>query len=113
MSEGSERLANALSISGLCRDMRHSWVSKGDTVLIEQQGQIRHFARTLSCFRCGTERIDEYKISNIALERVRSRYRYVEGYHIKGGMPIAEVRFQMFRNMPMVLAEDVRTANDS
>lgn len=107
----SDRFEN-LSVSGMCRDLRHAWNTVGDTVLIEQQGQVRHFVRTLRCMRCETERVDEYKISNVALSRIRSRYRYPEKYQIKGGIPIAEVRFQMFRNVPMVLAEDVRTPNE-
>ena len=101
-----DAVAEALAVSGPCRDLRHGWETIGDTVLIEQSGQVKHFARTLSCFRCGTRRIDEYKISNVALSRVRSRYEYVSGYHVKGGIPIAEVRFQMFRNAVMVKAEE-------
>ena len=105
MSRDDTRFEN-LGVSGMCRDLRHAWDSIGDTVLIEQQGQVRHFARTLRCIRCETERVDEYKISNIALARVRSRYRYPEKYQIKGGAPIAEVRFHMFRNIQMVALED-------
>ena len=104
----SDAVVEALAVSGPCRDLRHAWESTGDTILIEQKGQVRHFARTLKCLRCETERIDEDKISNISLARVRSRYRYVEGYHIKGGLPIAEVRFRMFQNAEMV----VRTSNE-
>jgi len=99
-------VSEALAVSGPCRDLRHGWDITGDTILIEQQGQVRHFSRTLTCARCGTQRIDEYKISNVALSRVRSRYVYVNGYHIKGGMPIAEVRFQMFKIAVMVQKEE-------
>lgn len=104
-----EKMAEALAVSGPCRDLRHGWEIIGDTVLIEQSGQVKHFARTLSCFRCGTQRIDEYKISNVALSRVRSRYAYIPGYHIKGGIPIAEVRFHMFKNAVMVQRDDATT----
>ena len=95
-----------LIVSAACRDLRHGWDVIGDTVLIEQKGQVRHFARTLRCFRCETERIDEYKISNFALQRVRTRYNYVPGYHVKGGVPVAEVRYQMFMDAQMVPKED-------
>ena len=95
-----------ISVSALCRDLRHAWEIAGDTILIEQKGQVRHFARTLRCWRCETERIDEYKISNVALSRVRSRYLYVAGYNIKGGIKIADLRFRLFQNIPMVKQEE-------
>lgn len=95
-----------ISVSAACRDLRHSWDVIGDTVLIEQKGQVRHFARTLRCHRCETERVDEYKISNVALARVRSRYNYIPGYQVKGGIAIAEVRFRLFKDAQMVPKED-------
>lgn len=112
MREDTEELKEAIRVGGLCRDMRHAWDSRGDVVLIEQNGQIRHFARTLECMRCETARIDEYTISNFSLSRVRSRYRYSQGYHIKGGIPVDEVRFRLFRDAEMVLAEDVHTVKE-
>lgn len=99
-----------ISVSALCRDLRHAWEVVGDTVLIEQQGQVKHFARTLRCWRCETDRIDEYKISNVALSRVRTRYSYIPGYQIKGGIKVADIRFRLFQNIPMVKAEDVQHA---
>ena len=102
-----EKQAEAdITVSAACRDLRHAWDAVGDTVIIEQKGQVKHFARTLRCFRCETERIDEYKISNVALTRVRSRYLYIPGYHIKGGIKIADLRFRLFQNAPMIKQED-------
>lgn len=95
-----------ISVSAECRDLRHGWEPVGDTVLIEQKGQIRHFARTLRCYRCETERIDEYKISDFALQRVRSRYLYIPGYHVKGGIKIAELRFRLFKDVEMIPIEE-------
>jgi len=95
-----------ISVSASCRDLRHSWESVGDTILIEQKGQVRHFARTLRCFRCETERWDEYKISNVALSRVRTRYSYIPGYQIKGGISIADLRFRLFKDAQMVPMEE-------
>ena len=92
--------AEQLSVSAACRDLRHGWDVIGDTILIEQRGQIRHFARTLRCFRCETERIDEYKISDFALQRVRTRYNYIEGYHIKGGVKVADVAVPPVQGRP-------------
>jgi hypothetical protein len=100
------KIAETLAVSGMCRDLRHAWDSIGDTILIEQNGQVRHFARTLRCLRCETERVDEYKISTVALTRIRSRYTYVPGYQIKGGIPIADVRFHLFKNAVMVKKRD-------
>lgn len=93
--------AKDLDVSGPCRDMRHRWDPIGDVVLIEERGQVRHFKRRLGCDRCGTVRNDEYKISNVALSRVRSYYEYPDGYRIPGGIKIADARFIMFSQMPM------------
>jgi hypothetical protein len=82
----------------LCSDLRHGWNSVGDLVLLEQQGKVRVFQRVLECFRCLTVRTDTYRITPREITRVGSHYRYPEGYLIKGGVPVAEVRFLMFRN---------------
>lgn len=96
-----------LAISGPCRDMRHAWFPHGDNILIEESGQVRHFARKLVCARCETLRTDEYKVSRVAVARVRTKYEYPQGYQIKGGVRVADVRFAMFRNIPMTQQEDV------
>lgn len=96
-----------LAVSMECRDLRHSWEPVGDVILIEEMGQVRHFSRTLECSRCDTLRVDEYKISNFSLARVRSHYQYPEGYTIRGGIKIADVRFRMFQNAQMVPIEDI------
>jgi len=85
--------------------MRHGWKRVGDNVLIEQQGQVRHFERRLECFRCSALRIDEYKISRVSLARVRSRYVYPEGYRVPGGLSVAEARFRLFSQVDMGLRE--------
>lgn len=99
-------MPNNLSVSAACRDLRHGWDVVGDTVLIEEKGQVKHFARTLRCFRCETERIDEYKISSVSLAKVRTRYFYIDGYHITGGVKVADVRFYLFQDAVMVPQED-------
>jgi hypothetical protein len=98
--------SEALAVSQACRDLRHAWDAIGDTILIEQNGQVRHFARTLRCFRCETERVDEYKISNVALARVRTRYFYIPGYQIRGGIELSELRFRLFKDIQMVPQEE-------
>jgi hypothetical protein len=90
-----------LSVSLECRDMLHAWKGVGDVVLIEQQGQVRHFERKLRCMRCETLRIDEYTISRASLARVRSRYKYPEGYRVPGGLPVAKARWMIFNNADM------------
>jgi hypothetical protein len=99
--------AENLAVSADCRDMRHRWERVGDYILIEERGQVRHFKRRLVCDRCGTTRTDEYKISRSAIARVKSYYEYVEGYQIKGGAKVADVRFIMFSQMPMVREDSV------
>lgn len=96
-----------MSVSGVCRDLRHAWEAAGDNVLIEHQGQVRHFARSLECSRCGTVRVDEYKISMVSIARVRTRYVYPENYRVPGGIKVADVRFAMFRNAPMIKKDEV------
>jgi hypothetical protein len=90
------------SVGYVCRDIRHAWDHLGDVVLIEQNKQVRHFARTLVCLRCSTRRIDEYKVSSYALGRVRTKYEYPEGYHVPGGISVEEVRIALFKDMTMV-----------
>lgn len=99
--------AETLAVSGPCRDMRHKWDPAGDIILIEEKGQVRHFKRRLHCGRCGTIRTDEYKISRSALARVRSYYEYPNGYQIRGGVKIADVRFIMFSRAEMVREDTV------
>jgi hypothetical protein len=93
------------SVSITCRDLRHSWERAGDHVLIEQKGQVRHFARTLECVRCECLRIDEYTISGFSLARVRSRYKYPEGYQVPGGLSTEKARFLLFSKMSIGLRE--------
>lgn len=97
--------AEQLAISGPCRDMRHAWFPQGDNVLIEEQGQVRHFKRVLQCVRCETVRTDEYKVSRVAVARVRTKYEYPQGYQIRGGARVADVRFALFRDAPMTRKE--------
>jgi hypothetical protein len=94
-----------LAISGPCRDMRHAWFPEGDYVLIQEQGQVRHFKRVLKCYRCETVRTDEYKVSRVAVARVKTKYEYVQGYQIRGGARVADIRFAMFRDAPMTKEE--------
>lgn len=94
------------SIGFICRDIRHGWEHDGDVILIEQNRKVKHFERTLVCRRCGTQRIDEYAISSRALARVRTKYRYPEGYHVPGGISVDEVRISLFKDVKMVRAED-------
>ena len=96
-----------MAVSGVCRDIRHAWEPAGDNVLIEQQGQVRHFARSLQCSRCETVRVDEYKISRVAIARVRTRYWYPENYRVPGGIKVADVRFALFKNAPLIKQDEV------
>jgi hypothetical protein len=89
------------TVSLECRDLSHAWMSAGDAVLIEQQGQVRHFERRLRCERCETMRFDEYTISNAALARIRSRYAYPDGYRVPGGLSVAKARWMKFSQAKM------------
>ena len=94
------------SVRILCADMRHAWEPVGDTVLVERQGQVRVFTRTLQCLRCETQRVDTYRIAGHAVFRVMARYRYPEGYRVPGGLKIEDVRWALFGKMKMVTKKD-------
>ena len=91
-----------LKVSFDCRDIRHSWERSGDVVLLEDRStnRIKEFARTLLCVRCGTERIDEYRMTPTSLVRERTRYRYVTDYQHRGGRyPLEQARIERFTEM--------------
>jgi hypothetical protein len=85
-----------------CRDLRHSWESIGDNVLIEDRGQVKHFTRTLECSRCECRRMDEYKMSRVALVLLRTRYDYPKGYQVKGGLRVSDARLMLFQDAVFV-----------
>lgn len=60
----------------LCRDVHHSWRVVGYGTI--PGGSVE---RTLVCERCETERVDEWTLQGM---RVRSWYRYAEGYQFRG-----------------------------
>ena len=60
----------------LCRDVHHSWTVSGYHAV--GGGAVE---RTLLCERCETERIDEWTLGGA---RVRSWYRYPDGYQFRG-----------------------------
>ena len=81
-----------------CRDLRHSWVRQSDEVLYDE-GNVALFTRTVECARCETLRVDTYKVpmgGRHLLVRVGSRYRYANGYMVKGGYDVAEMRWRLF-----------------
>jgi hypothetical protein len=89
------------SISLLCRDMRHAWRPVGDNVLVKKQGKVRTFSRVLECMRCETTRTDVYEITRTSVVRVHTKYGYPRGYHVKGGLPVGEARFMLFKDATM------------
>lgn len=60
----------------LCRDVHHSWNVSGYHAV--GGGAVE---RLLECARCGTERIDEWTLGGA---RLRSFYRYPDGYQYRG-----------------------------
>lgn len=82
-----------------CRDMRHAW-ARDDDEFTEHRGRVREFSRVLVCMRCGTTRRDDFVVSHQGghhfITRVGARYRYANGYQIKGGVKIEEMRWDLF-----------------
>lgn len=56
---------------------------------------VRAFKRTLRCSRCGTERRDAYRVTDVVSPRGRS-YSYPKGYVVKGGMSRSDARIMLF-----------------
>lgn len=61
----------------MCRVFMHAW----DYTTVKKDGH--HFLQGLVCIRCGTERW--VKINARTGEIGGARYRYAEGYLLKGG----------------------------
>lgn len=80
----------------LCADMRHAWNPVGDNVLVQKHGRIRSFSRQLQCLRCATTRTDVYEVTRTSVNRVTSKYKYPQGYHVKGGLPVGTARLMLF-----------------
>ena len=59
----------------LCRDVHHAWTVDG-----YRTGGGGTVERTLTCPRCGTERVDEWTMSGA---RVGAHYRYPDGYQFR------------------------------
>lgn len=88
-----------------CRDMRHAWVRDTDEVLIEVQGQVRLFTRTLVCVRCESKRIDTYRVATLGRKhhevvKVGAKYVYAPNYQVKGGFDMSEARWMLFNGYP-------------
>lgn len=82
-----------------CRDLRHSWKHYDDRLLerSKKKWSLVRIERTLECERCGTQRIDQYIVSKLHVEKVNSKYRYPEGYIVKGGeMNVEKARVMLF-----------------
>lgn len=58
-----------------CRDLRHSWKIQG---FFNYGGEV---VRRLSCSRCKTVREDHWEPNG---ERISGRYKYPDGYSIRG-----------------------------
>lgn len=89
------------TVSFECRDMRHGWRNVGDAILVEKKGAVKVFSRTLECFRCQTIRVDTYQLIGHRVEKVHTKYGYTQGYQIKGGIDLAEVRWRLFKDVQM------------
>ena len=90
-----------LKVSFECRDIRHAWQRDRDVVLLaDTTSKISHFERVLVCERCGTERVDEFRMTSLALVRERTRYRYVKDYQVsEGRYPLEAARIQRFTEL--------------
>jgi hypothetical protein len=82
-----------------CRDLRHAWARVDDEVLLETDGQIRLFQRTLACMRCDTKRRDTYQVNTHGpkvMTRLGAKYDYAFGYQVKGGLDVEALRWSLY-----------------
>ena len=86
------------TVSFDCRDIRHLWQRGKDEILARNNAKVRlvSLQRTLTCSRCGTERIDRYVISKMHVEKYYTRYVYPKGYTVKGGFTTEQARLVIF-----------------
>ena len=82
-----------------CRDLRHAWEHTNDVLGETKGGDLKSFDRHLVCMRCRVERIDTFLVGARWIAKQKSRYKYPEGYHIKGGISLPEVRYALFADM--------------
>ena len=89
---------SSLNVSAECRDLRHAWFQDGDTVLTRRKGQVKTFERTIVCQRCGTSKVEQYRVTKRTVERESVRYTYADGYMLHGAerVTVADVRRWIF-----------------
>lgn len=87
------------TLSYECRDLRHAWDHTNDVIGKTRKGDIKSFDRVLTCLRCGVVRIDTFLVGARWIAKQKSRYKYPEDYHIKGGISLPEVRYALFKDL--------------
>jgi len=92
-------MAEINPVSLECRDMRHAWFAVKDVILTEKRGVVRIFTRTLRCTRCETERADTYEVVGSRVEMLHTKYKYPDGYQIKGRVSVSTVRSQLWKSL--------------
>jgi hypothetical protein len=78
-----------------CRDIRHMWERASEEVLEKAKGRAL-FARILVCTRCGCLRQDEYVVTSLRVEKIRTKYKYPQGYIVPGGFSTEAARVYLF-----------------
>lgn len=71
-----------------CRDLRHAWAVDVPLYVVQVEGGMRgavYAERRCGCMRCGTERVELYRVYGDRLERLRTSYAYPEGYRLPHG----------------------------
>lgn len=100
------------SVSLECRDMRHAWYKASDNIVIRDGNLVRHFRRRIACERCEAVREEDFKVSYarnnrvVAVELVRRRYSYPDGYVVKGGLKTNDARAILFQELTFIHEDD-------
>lgn len=83
-----------------CRDIRHAWAVDTPYHRVEVEGGVRsalYVERAIGCMRCGTARVELYRVFKHRLELLRAHYEYPQGYLMHGVGGAREIRGRIRR----------------
>ena len=96
----------------VCRDLMHAWSVDRPYYRVDVEGGVRggfYVERTKGCMRCGTQRVELYRVFRDRLELIRSHYNYPDGYLIAGAGNVQQIRGRIRREGVRRVLEDMET----
>jgi hypothetical protein len=108
----SEQIQHLSDSALICRDLMHAWAIDRPYYRVDVEGGVRggfYVERTKGCMRCGTQRVELYRVFRDRLELIRSHYKYPEGYLIEGAGNIQAIRGRIRREGVRRVIEEAET----